>query len=324
MDLSTFKNDEEIVQYLEAQLDKINTLNECRLFREEQMQLSEKILNFRNCIEWIIRSNQVITNIKYALTKCLKYAVNMASPLEETENKKLYSYYLEDTVYRDLVLWDMFRQLLNEFYKCGYSETENISIFKFIRENKSKIGDTKANDLLTYLNGSDHKHVRETLRNSFTHSIEATSPYIFHRNINGKIQTQMEYMFPSHPFENLNYVLKDVLKLIDFLNEIVKDMYEYRNDNFILLEIVAIMPCGKKVDDSSYWNLGILKEKYEQIVIPCENHCDKANEYNGAYVCKPTEICYKRIHSEQEELSKTLTPTMTFKEMESVFGEKNN
>ena len=61
MDLSTFKNDEEIVQYLEAQLDKINTLNECRLFREEQMQLSEKILNFRNCIEWIIRSNQVIT-----------------------------------------------------------------------------------------------------------------------------------------------------------------------------------------------------------------------------------------------------------------------
>lgn len=92
MDLSTFKNDEEIVQYLEAQLDKINTLNECRLFREEQMQLSEKILNFRNCIEWIIRSNQVITNIKYALTKCLKYAVNMASPLEETENKKLYSY----------------------------------------------------------------------------------------------------------------------------------------------------------------------------------------------------------------------------------------
>ena len=94
MDLSTFKNDEEIVQYLEAQLDKINTLNECRLFREEQMQLSEKILNFRNCIEWIIRSNQVITNIKYALTKCLKYAVNMASPLEETENKKLYSYYL--------------------------------------------------------------------------------------------------------------------------------------------------------------------------------------------------------------------------------------
>lgn len=322
MDLSTFKNDKEIVQYLEEQLNKINTLNECRLFREEQMQLSEEILNFRNCIEWIIRSNQVISNIKFALSKCLEFATKMISPLEDTENKKMYSYYLEDAVYRDLVLWDMFRQLLNEFYECGYSETESISIFKFIKENKSKIGDTKANNILTYLKSSDHKHVRETLRNSFTHSIEATSPYIFHRNINGKIQAQMEYMFPNHPFENLNYVIMDILKLINFFNGIVKEMYEYRNDNFILLNIVTIMPCGKKVEDSSFWNLGILKEKYEQIIIPCETHCDKANKYNENYVCKPTEIHYRRIHSEQEEVGEILTPTMTFTEMESEFGEK--
>lgn len=322
MDLNTFKNDEEIVSYLKAQLDKINTLNECRLFREEQMQLSEEILNFRNCIEWIIRSNQVISNIKFALSECLKFSTNMISPLEDTENKKMYSYYLEDAVYRDLVLWDMFRQLLNEFYKCGYSETESINIFKFIRDNKDKIGDTKSDNILSYLNSSDHKLVRETLRNSFTHSIEATSPYIFHRNINGKIQPQMEYILPNHPFENLNYVIEDIIKLIDFFNEIVKEMYEYRNDNFILLNIVAIMPCGKKIDDSSYWNLGILKEKYEQIIIPCETHCDKANKYNGNYVCKPIEIHYKRIHSEQEEIDKILIPTMTFKEMESEFGEK--
>lgn len=324
MDLNVFKNDKEIVQYLEAQLDKIITLNECRLFREEQLQLSEEILRFRNCIEWTIRSNQVISSIKYALTKCLKYAAKMISPLEETENKKLYSYYLEDTVYRDLVLWDMFRQLLNELYECGYSETESVSIFKFIKENKAKLGDTKSSNILTYLNSSDHKYVRETLRNSFTHSIEATSPYIFHRNIDGKIKAQMEYMFPKHPFENLNYVLNDVLKLIEFFDEIIKEMYEYRNNNFILLNIITIMPCGKEVVDSSYWNLGILKEKYEQIIIPCEAHCDKANKYNGIYVCKPKEIHYKRIHSEQEQTNEMLTPKMTFAEMESVFGEKNN
>ncbi len=324
MDLNTFKNDDEIIHYLETQLDKISILKECRLFREEQLQLSEELLNFRNCIEWVIRSNQVISNINYALTKCLNYAANMISPLEETENKKLYSYYLEDAVYRDLVLWDMLRQLLNEFYKCGVSETENISIFKFLKNNKSKIGDEKVSTILTYLRCNNHKYVRETLRNSFTHSVEATSPYIFHRKINGKIQAQMEHMLPTHPFENINYIIMDMLKLVEFFNEIVKQMYEYRNDNFILLKIVAIMPCGKKVDDSSHWNLGILKEKFEQIIIPCETPCDKANTYNGICVCKPKEIHYKRIHSEQEQAYKILVPVMTFEEMQSAFGEKSS
>ena len=124
MNLNTFKNNKEITQYLEKQLEKIHTLNECRLFKEEQLQLSEEMLHARNCIEWIIRINQIIINIKYGLTKSLKYAEAMLWPLEETENKRLYSYYLEDCVYRNLVLWDMFGQLLNEFYKCGYSESD--------------------------------------------------------------------------------------------------------------------------------------------------------------------------------------------------------
>lgn len=320
MDLNTFRNDKEIIQYLEGQLEKIDSLNECRLYKEEQLQLTDEMIHFRNCIEWIIRSNHVIKNVKYALTRCLKYAEAMTWPLEETDNKELYSYYLEDAVYRNLVLWDIFRQLLNEFYECGFSESDNISIYKFLRENKNKIGVDKVNGILNYINSSDHKMVRETLRNSFTHSVEATSSYFFHRNINGKIQPQMEYFFPKHPFENLNFVVMDVLKLIDLLNQVINEMHEYRNNNFILLKVITIMPCGKEIEDSEYWNFGILKEKYEQIIVPCETHCDKANKYNETYVCKPTKIIFQRIHSKPEQTIETLIPTMTFSEIESAFG----
>jgi len=69
MDLNTLRNDKEVIQYLKAQFEKIDILNECRLFKEEQLQLTEEMLHFRNCIEWIIRSNKIIANIKYALSK---------------------------------------------------------------------------------------------------------------------------------------------------------------------------------------------------------------------------------------------------------------
>lgn len=321
MDLSSFKNDAEIIEYLKEQLQKIHTMNECRLFREEQLQLTEEMLHFRNCIEWIIRSNQIIVNLNYALIKSLEYVEAMSSPLEETDNKRLYAYYLEDAVYRSSVLWDMFRQLLNEYYRCGYSENDIISIFKFLKEKKSEIGNAQANSILNYLNGSNHKIVREKLRNSFTHSIEATSSYIFHRNVDGKLQAQMDYMFPSHPFENLNFVIMDILKLMDFMNEIINAMYEERNKKLILLEVITVMPCEKEITDSEHWNLSILKEKYEQIIIPCETPCDKAHTYNGTYVCRPTKIYYKRIHSKHEQTSGVLTPTMTFSEIEVAFGQ---
>ena len=319
VDLSTFKSDEEIIQYLKENLGEIDTLNECRLFREEQLQLSDEILNFRNCIEWLIRLNQVIINTKYALTRSLEFAESMSLPIEETENKRLYAYYLEDAVYRNLVLWDMFRQLLNEFYKCGYSESDNISIFKFLKEKKSEIGDIKVNRILHHLNSSDHKRVRDTLRNSFTHSVEATSSYVFHRNIDGKIKPQTDYLLPSHPFENLKFVIMDILTLIKFINEIASEMYEYRNTNLILLEVTTVMPCGKVIDDSEHWNLGMLNDKYEQIIIPCDIPCDKANTYKEMSVCKPVKVNYQRINSTQKETSGELIPTMTFSEMETTF-----
>ena len=89
----------------------------------------------------------------------------------------------------------------------------------------------KADSISSYLNTPDPKMIREKLRNSIAHSVEATSSYIFHRKLNGKIIPQIEYILPSHPYEYLNYVIKDVIELIEFMNEITNAMYDYRNNN---------------------------------------------------------------------------------------------
>lgn len=308
MDLNSFKSDEEIIEYLKIQVERIVTVNECHLFREEQMVFSEEMLRFRNCIEWLIRINTLIKNIRYALMQGLRNANEISGPLEETEQKTLYSYYLEDAVYRDMVLWDIFRQLLNEYYKCGYSENEKVNIYNFFITKKSKIGVTQSNRILRHINNRKHKIVRNKLRNSFTHSVDATSSYIFHRKTNGKMQAQLDYMLPTHPFENIYLVTQDVLKLIDFINGVVEEMFSYRNDNLALFKVFTTMPCGKIVDDYEYWNLGTLKQNYERIIVPCETPCENASSYNEAYVCKPVNIYYRRIRTQQGELDGEFIP----------------
>jgi len=239
MDLNKFEDDEQVVKYLKEQIDNIHTLDECRLHKEEQYQTLEEVLWFRNCIEWVIRINEVIVNIKYALKKCLEFAEAILWPLEETENKRLYSYYLEDAAYRNIVLWDMFKQLLNEFYKCGYSEKSGIKIFKFLENSETKIGEVKVKRILEYLNSSNHQMVRNNLRHSFTHSVDPTSPYVFHRLIDGKIEPQSDYKFPNHPYENINYIIMDVIQLIEFISEVTDEMYEYRNTNIIIIAVIV-------------------------------------------------------------------------------------
>ena len=126
-----FETDNEIREYIEKSIDAIEFLNECRLYKEEQLQITEDVMRIRNSIEWIIRINKVIHNFTYAVIKSYEYAKLMESPLEETENSQMYSFYLEDAVYRDIVLWDLLRQFLNEFYECGYEVDDEINIFSF-------------------------------------------------------------------------------------------------------------------------------------------------------------------------------------------------
>lgn len=190
-----FNSDEEIRIYIEKNIDSIELLDECRLYKKEQLQFTENVMRARNSIEWFIGINKVVKYFTYAIKKSYEYAKLMESPLEETENSRMYSFYLEDAVYRDIVLWDLLRQFLNEFFQCGYKLEDEINIFSFLNDYsvKKNIGNSDAKRLKKYLNSIGHKEVRTKLRNHFTHSLDSTSSYLFHRvNENGLLQADIK------------------------------------------------------------------------------------------------------------------------------------
>lgn len=133
---------------------------------------------------------------------------------------QIYSFYLEDAVYRDIVLWDLLRQFLNEFFKCGFDIDDEINIFAFLNnpDVKRRIGNANVQRLKDYLKSTEHKEVRTKLRNQFTHSLDSTSSYIFHRINDGKIQADLSNLFPKHPYENIVLVLDDIQKFMQFEN----------------------------------------------------------------------------------------------------------
>ena len=227
--MQTFNTDKEIKEYIEKNIDSIKLLDECRLYKEEQLQITEEVMRIRNSIEWIIRINKVIHNFTYAIRRSYEYAQLMESPLEETENSQMYAFYLEDSVYRDIVLWDLLRQFLNEFFECGFAVDDEISIFSFL--NKAdvirKIGNTNVRKLKRYLKCAEHIEVRTKLRNQFTHSLDRTSSYIFHRINDGKMQADLSNMYPTHPYENIVLVLDDIQKYLHFAKIYIGKLEKY-------------------------------------------------------------------------------------------------
>lgn len=312
--LETFSNDEEVVAYLEHEINQITLLDECRLYREEQYAFSDKLFRYRNCVEWLIRLNKIIANIKYGLIKSLDYAKLVESPFEENENYRMYSYYLEDSVYRDLVLWDIFRQLLNEFFDCGINKHESISIYKFIKNHRKKIGHKRYDALKTYLATEEHEMVRKTLRNSFTHSLDSTSSYIFHEKKGDKITSQNDYLFPKHPFEYINYIINDFMNLMDFILEIVDEMKKLRDEYFALYNVTSVLECGNEFTDKDVWNYHNLCENVENIVVSCPNGCKYSMEDGGKQICKPILIKYRRIYSDDKQY-KIIEPKMSLAEV---------
>lgn len=299
--LETFSNDIEIVTYLEHEINQITLLDECRLYREEQYAFSDELFRYRNCVEWLIRLNKIIVNIKYGLIKSLDYAKLVKNPFEEDENYRMYSYYLEDSVYRDLVLWDIFRQLLNEFFDCGINKYESISIYKFIKDYRDKIGTKRYDALKTYLATEQHEMVRKTLRNSFTHSLDSTSSYIFHEKRDDKMICQYDCLFPKHPFEYINYIISDFMNLMNFILEVVEEMKKLRDEYFALYNVTSVLECGNEIADNDVWNYHNLCENVDNIVIDCPKGCKYSRIDDGRHLCKPTLIKYKRIYSDDEQ-----------------------
>lgn len=278
-----FETDNEIREYIEKSIDAIELLNECRLYKEEQLQITEEVMRIRNSIEWIIRINKVIHNFTYAIIKSYEYAKLMESPLEETENSKMYSFYLEDAVYRDIVLWDLLRQFLNEFFKCGYEVDDEMSIFSFLNKTdvKRKVGSIDVRKIKNYLNCIDHKEVRTKLRNQFTHALDSTSSYIFHRMNNGKLQADLSHVFPRHPYENIVLILDDVQKYLEFVKIYVGKLERFCINNVMMVSVECNLKCGKVSENVEPWNVGVLREMAEQILNPCNEPCDYAIEYGA-------------------------------------------
>ena len=302
-------------------------MNEYKLYREEQLQITEDVMKARNSTEWIIRINKVIKNFTYAIIKSYEYARLMENPLEDTENSWMYSFYLEDAVYRDIVLWELFRQFINEFLECGYGVDDEISIFSFLNSAivRRKIGNTGVGRLKKYLKCTDHQEVRNKLRNQFTHSLDSTSSYIFHRvNDSGKIQADLSKLFPKHPYENIVFVLNDVKKYLGFVEEYLAQLEKFLVDKVMMVTVKCNMRCGKESEDTDTWSINILKEKAEQILCPCINPCDHAIEYEGNTVCKPASVCYCRINETDEKYKGEIELYMGYEEMKKAFLKDDN
>lgn len=316
-----FNSDKEIKEYIEKGIGSINILDECRLYREEQLQITEDVMRARNSTEWIIRINKVINNCTYAIAKSYEYAMKMNWPLEETKNSQMYAYYLEDAVYRDIVLWDLLRQFMNEFFQCGYDKDKEISIFSFLSNAsvRRKVGNSDVRKLKRYLNCADHQEVRTKLRNQFTHSLDSTSSYIFHRTHNGKIQADMGNVFPKHPYENIVYVLDDIKNYLRFAEKYVSKLEKFLIENIMMVTVECNMKCGKVGEDTELWSINILKERAEQILVPCENSCEYAIDYKACKVCKPMFVEYCRVNEEDKKYKGKIELHMSYEEMKEKF-----
>ncbi len=65
--MNRFKSDDEIIDYIEKDIEDLEKINENRLHKEKQLQLNDESFRIRNCIEWVIGINRLIDKIKYAL-----------------------------------------------------------------------------------------------------------------------------------------------------------------------------------------------------------------------------------------------------------------
>ena len=320
--MKKFKNEIEITSFINEKLKSIETVRECRLYREEQYQITKEVVHVRNCSEWLIRINKIIKNIRFALENSYKFGKKWRRFADEDEINTMYSYYLEDAVYRDIILWDMLRQFLNEFYECEYKNSDSISIFTFFKNNhvKKKIGKDKCNRILNILNTKDHKYVRTGLRNSFTHSLDSTSSYIFHRyNSKGTLEANIENIIPKHPFDNITFVVNDIAIYLDILNEFVDELESFMNKNAILVYPRFTLNC-KEIRDEDWWSIKILKEQYERIVIKCDTPCEYSFESEDCLACRPTLIKYWRINNEQGEALGTLKPKLSLEDMKKLYS----
>ncbi len=292
--------DEEIISNLNNKIEKINNLEEELLFKREQVQLTTECIKYRNCIEWIIHCNELLFEIKYALKNCLEYAKNTPNPLKESKEKKLYSFYLEDSAYRDLVLWDIYAHLVAEFYSFNTFDFHKAGAYQFFKN--KKIQNILGQDIALYMESKEHKTVRKEIRNSFTHSIGPTGTFIFHKKINGKIKPTLDNLLPRHPFDNINFVVSDVLKLNNYLENTNKKIINYGKNYVFLYHALIKSPCERQKPvflTQEYLPLYKIKKEIKKFRCLCDYPCIFCRPSTSE--CGSLDFYITRIFSNNEE-----------------------
>lgn len=303
--MDRFEFDTQIINYIKNETGNIGYFPENRLYREEQIQFSENVFKIRNSVEWIIRINKILKYINYSILKSLKFAIELESPMDENEIKDMYTYYLEDSVYRLMVLWDMYKQLVNEFYDVRFSRDENYSIFKLKNELKNKHiwEEDKINELGDYLNSDKHQFVRNYLRNTFTHSVDPTSMNIFHDfSEDGLPFPNIENIIPRHPYENLVRVVDDLKELVKKIGVENKHIEKLLVDKIMIVKAIAILNCSEE-QELEIMNVEDLVLNKDHIGIFVQKkkctECEYAIDYEGKKTCKPIMIKYSRIYEDE-------------------------
>lgn len=299
--MERFESDQQVIEYIKQKIENINYLIEHRLYKEEQLQLSKNVFKIRNSVEWIIRINKILKYVKYSVLNSLKFAVQIEDPMDENDIRDMYTYYLEDSVYRVMVLWDMYKQLINEFYEVGFKKDENYTIFRLKDELKRKHiwKKNKINEFESYLNSKKHKFVREYLRNKFTHSVDPTVSNIFHHySKNGLLTFDMNDIIPKHPYENLLRIVDDFIEVVNRIIDINNDMEKLLSKEIMIVKANAIVRCNE-VREIGRFNINNLIQIKDSIgIIPLEEKCSNCEymiKYEGKETCKPKIIKYSRI-----------------------------
>lgn len=295
-----FKTDKEIKNHLEQEINKIESLSECRLHREEQFSLKEGIFKFRNLIERIIRANSLIEDIKFSLLESLKYAEFIKTPFDESFEKKRCSYFISNAVYREIILWDIFKHFLSNFYGVENLVAENESIYKTLK----RIKNVELKKIKDYINSPKHQVIRNDLRNEYSHSSDPMMLTIFHNEIDGIIKPDIRTSALTHPFEHVQNIIDDLEELILFfklyIEKLNKDLYE----KYALYDIYLITSCNSEVKDSSYYYENLQEVKGNIYVCCSEKKCEHLRKIENNEVCKAKEVFYNRIYSSEEDKKK--------------------
>lgn len=260
-----FNNDKEVIKYISTTIKEIEYLVEHRLYKEEQILgiQNYSALKVRNCLEWIIRINNTLKFLKLSLGESLKFAIKMKLPIEETEEKQWYTYHLENACYREMIIWELLKQLLNEFFDLGFDKKDDFNIFNVTKNMLSNDETQKklSKEIFKHLKGDIHDYVRKYLRNSFTHSTDPTCINYFHEiQANGLISPTLDMMFPDHQFEALIKICDDLKQALNFLNKVNDSIEEVVVNEVMMVQPYLELKCGKRGKIKNRLMISTLKE----------------------------------------------------------------